>query len=209
MAAGNFERCLPITLCWEGGKVDNPRDPVGRTNQGITQAVYDQYRDSKRLPRQDVYLMTNPERDEIYKVRYWDKVGGDKLPLGIDMAAFDFAVNSGVGRAVREIQHLVGVTEDGVMGPGTLVGVLEYVQTKTPLYMAEAICDDRMAFLQGLKTYQTFGRGWSRRVMGDHEGIQEGDNGVIDVAGAMCLGDPVWGPSSKLYTPKTYFAQAA
>lgn len=209
MAAGNFMRCLPITLTWEGGFVDDPRDPGGATNKGVTQKVYNEYRDSLGSIRQSVKLMADSEMQAIYKLRYWDKIAGDKLPLGIDMALFDFAVNSGVGRAVREIQHLVGVTEDGVMGPGTLVGVLEYAQTKTPLYMAESICDDRMAFLKGLKTYQYFGKGWSRRVMGDHEGIQEGDNGVIDVAGAMCLGDPVWGPSSKLYTPKTYLAQAA
>lgn len=206
MAADNFEKCLPVTLTFEGGDVDDPRDPGGATSRGVTQAVYDAYRDGKHMSRRTVFQMESHELLDIYRARYWDLVGGDRLPAGVDLAVFDFAVNSGVRRAVKEVQHLVGVTEDGVMGPGTLTAVLEYAQTKSPLYLLEAICDDRMAFLKALKTYATFGNGWRGRVMGDHDGLQDGDNGIIDIAGAMALGDPVWGPNSKVYTPKTWKA---
>lgn len=206
MAADNFDKCLPFTLTWEGGDVDDPRDPGGATSRGVTQSVYDAYRDGKHMSRRTVFQMESHELLDIYRARYWDLVGGDRLPAGVDLAVFDFAVNSGVRRAVKEVQHLVGVTEDGVMGPGTLTAVLEYAQTKSTLFLLDAICDDRMAFLKGLKTYATFGNGWRRRVMGDHDGLQDGDNGVIDIAGAMALGDPIWGPNSKSYTPKTWKA---
>ncbi len=204
MAVDNFEQCLALTLVWEGGYVNDPADPGGATMKGVTQKVYDAYRAGKHLSTRSVAQIEDLELRDIYRTRYWDLVGGDKLPMGVDMALFDFAVNSGVRRAVKEAQSLVGVPQDGVMGNGTLMGILEYSQTKSPLYLLEAICDDRLAFLKGLPTFARFGKGWTRRVMGDHLGIQDGDSGVIDVAGAMALGDPVWGPTTKLYTPKSY-----
>lgn len=204
MAAENFDRSLQLTLVYEGGFVNHPKDPGGATNKGVTQKVYDAYRTGKHEVIRSVAQIEDFEVRDIYKTRYWDMVSGDRLPMGVDYAVFDFAVNSGVGRSVRELQNLVGVVQDGKMGPGTLAATLEYCVTRSPLYLLEAICDDRLAFMKGIGTYATFGRGWKRRVMGDQEGIQGGDTGVIDRAASMALGDAVYGPVSREYTPKTY-----
>lgn len=106
-----FDEALPVTLANEGGKVDNPADPGGRTNQGVIQRNYDAWRRSQGLPTQDVYLMTDDERDAIYRT-YWDADGTwrwtdgawdagtlDGQPWPIALYAFDAAVQHGVTRA--------------------------------------------------------------------------------------------------------------
>jgi lysozyme family protein len=110
MTAENFQACLAFTLKYEGGRSSDPRDPAGRTMQGVTQATYDASRakkalgrrDAKKaLGRRDVYMMGAAERDEIYRNEYWDLINGDMLRPGEDLCVFDFAVNSGVDRARR------------------------------------------------------------------------------------------------------------
>jgi lysozyme family protein len=157
---GNFEQSLALVLMQEGGYVNNPKDPGGRTNLGVTQKVWESWvghsvteADMKALGPQDV--------SPLYKANYWDKIGGDSLPLGIDYATFDMAVNSGVGRAAKTLQSVLGVTPvDGQIGPATLRACEEANARE----VATRICEARLAFLQTLPTYDTFGRGWSRRV---------------------------------------------
>jgi lysozyme family protein len=96
----------------------------------------------------------------FYKAMYWDKIKGDDLPSGVDYAAFDLAVNSGVGRASKYLQQIAGVTADGVIGSKSL----EAIKSRDPKEMADAICDMRMDFLRRLPTFETYGKGWSRRV---------------------------------------------
>jgi lysozyme family protein len=87
-------------------------------------------------------------------------VKGDQLPPGVDYAVFDYGVNSGVVRAARVLQRIVGVEQDGKIGPITLAATAD----KNPAELVNAICDDRLHFLQGLKTWKLFGKGWGRRV---------------------------------------------
>lgn len=152
----NFDTCLQTVLRYEGGKVDDPRDPGGRTAFGITQNTYNAWRAAKKMPAQDVFNITQGEVAMIYRQNYWDKINGDNLPDGVDIAVFDFAVNSGVSRAAKYLQSTVGVTQDGVIGPATILA------TKT--YVANKVTDKRMGFLKGLSTWSVFGRGWANRV---------------------------------------------
>src|SRR3954452_10708150 len=78
MATTNFAYCERTVLAFEGGKVDNPNDPGGRTNQGVIQRVYDGWRRRKALPLRSVYLMEEAERDDIYRNQYWLAVRGDE-----------------------------------------------------------------------------------------------------------------------------------
>ncbi|MGB8902004.1 MAG: glycosyl hydrolase 108 family protein [Methylocella sp.] len=94
MTAENFQACLAFTLKYEGGRSNDPRDPGGRTMEGVTQATYNAYRDKKALVRKDVFTIEAAERDEIYRNEYWDLVNGDVLRAGEDLCVFDFAVNS-------------------------------------------------------------------------------------------------------------------
>jgi len=152
----NYPQALKQVLKYEGGYVDHPKDPGGPTNKGITQAVYDNWRKSQNLSIQSVRGIADSEVAAIYKNLYWDRVRGDDLPSGVDFAVFDFAVNSGVSRAAKMLQSVVGVTQDGQIGPATILA------TKT--YVAMSITNRRLAFMQSLSIWSTFGKGWSARI---------------------------------------------
>jgi lysozyme family protein len=152
----NYAKALAQVLKYEGGYVDHPKDPGGPTNKGITQAVYDAWRKAANQPTQSVRYINDLEVGAIYRQQYWDRISGDDLPAGVDFAVFDFAVNSGVSRAAKTLQAVVGVTQDGVIGPATIQA------TKT--YVAMSITNRRLAFMQSLSIWSTFGKGWSARI---------------------------------------------
>lgn len=154
----NFERCLELVLVHEGGFVNHPKDPGGATNFGVTQKVYDAYRKTRARPYQSVKFITADETKAIYKFQYWDRIQGDMLPRGLDYAVFDFAVNSGVGRASKYLQACIGAKQDGVIGAMTISAIGK------PANVINALCDRRMSFLRNLGTFLTFGKGWTRRV---------------------------------------------
>lgn len=160
----NFKPALTDVLVLEGGKVDDPLDPGGRTNCGVTQRVYDAYRRNRKLPVRDVWLITASEVADIYRQQYWLKIRGDSLPNGVDLVIFDGAVNSGPARSVMWLQAaLRSVRVDGVLGEATLAAVRAHPDHDQLIADISAI---RMRFLKALKTFARFGRGWTRRV--DH-----------------------------------------
>jgi lysozyme family protein len=183
----NFPTALGWVLIHEGGFVDHPRDPGGPTNQGVTQRVYDGWRRKSGLDTRSVRLIETREVEAIYERDYWDAARCDDLPPGLDYAVFDFAVNSGVSRAVRTLQRLVGVDDDGVIGSITLGAVARQDARR----LIEALCADRMVFLRRLAGWPTFGRGWTKRVMGRVDGAQTDDIGVIDRAMYLAASGPV------------------
>lgn len=157
----SFAYAMPKILVHEGGKVNHPKDPGGRTNQGVIQRVYDGWRQRRGLPLRSVYEMENYERDDIYKKQYWDAVQGDKLPQGVDYVVMDGAVNSGPSQSIKWLQRALGVTADGVLGQATL-GALEVINDMDALIAK--ILARREQFLRALKTFKTFGKGWMNRV---------------------------------------------
>lgn len=155
----SFSLALTEVLKHEGGYVNHPRDPGGATNKGVTQATYDGYRKTRGLAPRSVKLITWDELKDIYTNLYWNKVKGDQLPVGVDLAVFDFAVNSGPARAAKFIQSLTGVAADGIIGPATIAAVNE-----KQFGLVDRLCDERLRFLKSLPHWGTFGKGWSRRV---------------------------------------------
>jgi lysozyme family protein len=162
-----FERALANVLVHEGGYVNNPKDPGGETNRGITKRVYDAYRKLRGLPAQSVKLISAAEVSEIYRAQYWSKVGGDSLPAGISYVVFDGAVNSGVAQSVKWMQKALAAlglykgVVDGIIGQGTLAAVAQVNDNDA---LVARICDLREAFVRHLKTFATFGRGWLSRI---------------------------------------------
>lgn len=156
----NFARSLKLVLKHEGGYVNHPRDPGGATNKGVIQKTYDGWRAKWGLKRQSVKLITDDEVAAIYKQEYWDAVKGDGLPDGIDFAMFDFAVNSGPLRAIRFLQTVTGQIIDGKLGPSTLAAAHKL----PPTTIIQSLCAKRMTFLRNLPHWDTFGRGWAKRV---------------------------------------------
>jgi lysozyme family protein len=160
MAASNWQAVARLVLQHEGGYVDHPKDPGGATNYGITIQTYSAML-GRKATKDQVRAMKRDEAVHIYKVQYWDSVKGDDLPAGLDYAVFDFCVNSGPDRAVRDLQKVLGtVAVDGVMGFHTIAACETYGVQK----LIRAYCDHRLKFMKSLSTWSTFGKGWERRV---------------------------------------------
>lgn len=139
----NFDYCLNEVLKSEGGYSNDAGDPGGPTNFGITIADYRRYINPSGTAT-DVRNMHVEDAKNIYKTKYWDAMHCDNLPSGVDYVVFDYGVNSGVGRSTRVYQKFSHITDSA--------------------QLINAICDERMAFLQSLKTWHIFGRGWTTRV---------------------------------------------
>jgi lysozyme family protein len=163
MARSNFNAVMDEIFRHEGGMSMVRADPgnwtggrvgVGElrgTNMGIAAHAH---------PDVDIPNLTKSQAREIYRRQYWNPVRGDDLPKGIDLVTMDPAVNSGVSRGVRWLQQALGVTTDARMGAETLAAAID----ASPVPVIQRACQIRMGFLRGLKTFTTFGRGWSRRV---------------------------------------------
>lgn len=163
MAKGNLAVCLPIVLEYEGGLSMIKSDPgnwtggkVGKgqlkgTKYGVAASSY---------PHLDIKNLTIPDVQPIYQRNYWDKVRAELLAAGVDLVTFDYAVNSGPSRSVKDLQRVIGAKVDGKAGPET-VKLAGQMDGKA---IIQKLCARRMSFLQALKIWNTFKRGWTRRV---------------------------------------------
>jgi lysozyme family protein len=151
----NFDEALKILLPIEGGYVNDPKDKGGETNYGITKAVADKH--GYKGSMKDIPLTVV---QEIYLKQYWVPIRGDDLPSQIQYAVFDAAVNSGVFQSVRWLQRVIGVKEDGILGPVTLGAV----KTHDPEKLLRAIVARRIVFLTKLDGWKVFGQGWMVRI---------------------------------------------
>lgn len=157
-----FRECLEITLEFEGGWSDHPHDPGGATMKGVTLATYRAYRPG--ATKQDLRNITDDEVAAIYRKGYWNAANCDRLAPGQQLVAFDGAVNSGVKRGVGWLQRALGVATDGAAGPATQAASLAAARDKRGAAVVTAACGYRLGFMQSLRIWSTFGRGWARRV---------------------------------------------
>jgi len=157
----NFKVSLKEVLKHEGGWADHPSDPGGATMKGVTIATFRAFVNPKGT-KSDLRKITDAQLETVYRRQYWDKVHGAELPDGVDFAVFDYAVNSGPSRSVKDLQKVVGVSQDGKVGPKTL----EAIKAMGSRNVINKLCDTRVAFLKRLKTWPTFGKGWTKRVAG-------------------------------------------
>ena len=159
MSAENYHKCLELILHHEGGYVNHPKDPGGETNLGVTKRVYEEWGGTKEMVD-----LTVEDVAPIYEKNYWGRVKGDDLPSGLDLCVFDFAVNAGPGRAAKYLQSMIGTTVDGGIGPNTLRAVGNYVEEVGLQSAIENYQESRQRYYEKLSTFETFGRGWTRRV---------------------------------------------
>ena len=159
MAASSYNAALARLLAHEGGYSNHPSDPGGPTNYGITIHDYRRYVKAD-ADAADMRAMPLGDARAIYKTKYWDALACDDLPAGLDYCVFDYGVNSGISRAAKVLQRVLGVADDGRIGPLTLTAVAR----RDAGELVEKICDERLVFLRRLKTWPVFGRGWGRRV---------------------------------------------
>ena len=154
----NFQAALAFTLSQEGGWSDDPTDPGGATNQGITLATYRAYQHNSMLGVSDLQTMGANQRDDIYKTGYWEPIAGDALPAGVDLMVFDFAVNAGPRTASRCLQDVVGADQDGLIGPQTL----KYARAADPKTVIGQLGVWRRAYYNSLDKPE-FINGWTNR----------------------------------------------
>lgn len=160
--------CLQVVLQFEGGYVFKRQDHGGATNFGITQRVYDEHRIRRGLPQQPVQFIDQCEVAEIYRAGYWDVCRCSKLDAPLDLVVFDCAVNSGSSRSVMLLQRVVGVPDDGRMGPATLGAITQYKRDGDTEKLAHAHIDRRRDFLREIvrrdPSQMVFLRGWLARL---------------------------------------------
>lgn len=159
-----FEAIVDVILRLEGGYVDHPKDPGGATNRGITLKTLQKWR-GKPTTKQDVRALSKGEAKEIYQRLYWDKISGNRLPKALALLTFNAAVLSGPNRAIKILQSALNhygasLIVDGEIGPLTLGAV----QTVPERSLTQKYDRHYRVFLRSLKAYQTFGRGWERRL---------------------------------------------
>lgn len=139
----NFQNCLAVTLGYEGGWSDHPSDPGGATMKGITLATYRRFKPG--ATKTELRNISNDTVAKIYRSDYWDKVGGDRLAAGVDLATFDAGVNSGPARARQWLMASIGGPDHDTV---------------------KRVCAKRLGFMRSLAIWNTFGKGWSTRVAG-------------------------------------------
>lgn len=142
-----FPRAVANVLEHEGGYVNDPDDPGGETNFGISKRAY---------PDLDIRALNAGTASDIYRRDYWAPIKGDQLPPDIAIYLLDTAVNCGVGRAVRMLQTVAGVPADGKVGPATIQAA-RYPGILARLDIA------RHKYYKSLMGFAKYGNGWARR----------------------------------------------
>ncbi|WP_413190950.1 glycoside hydrolase family 108 protein [Psychrobacter sp. AT9] len=142
----------------EGGYVNHPNDPGGETMYGVTKRVaqaHGYHGDMRKLPKSLAKQITEKS--------YYKAVKGDELNRLIAWQLTDAAYNHGNRQAVKLLQRAVGVSDDGLIGPRTLAAVAAMDKNDVVLLFNA----ERLEFFTNLRIWQTFGKGWARRVAGN------------------------------------------
>jgi len=149
---------IDMVLRHEGGYVNNPADPGGETNMGISKRSY---------PNLDIKKLTRPQAILIYKQDYWDACRCDDLPPAIALSVMDYAVNSGTHQAVKDLQRVIGCKADGQIGPITL----RYAENAYQQHESRVLIwyhNRRLQLVQKLDAYAAFGDIWRKRILETH-----------------------------------------
>lgn len=160
--ASNFTACLHEVLHMEGGFSDDPRDPGGPTNFGITRA---ELADVQRVPVNSITedmmkALTLDDATGIYQSRYWNVLRCEDVPLGVDMMLFHFGVNAGHATSAKLLQTVVGTACDGIVGRQTVTAACRTNAAKLIDDLAQA----QIKHYGTREKFSTYGNGWINRV---------------------------------------------
>ena len=147
---------LDMIIKHEGGYVNHPEDPGGETKYGISKRAY---------PDVEIDKLSESDAKAIYKEDYWNRIKGDDLPISVACVVMDYGVNSGISRESKALQGVCGITNgDGVIGPHTLSAVWTTFKEQGKDFVIEGVTNQRQEFIRNLSIYDTFGKGWERRI---------------------------------------------
>ncbi len=155
IASSTFDAVFAVLIGHEGGYVNHPADPGGETKFGITKRSY---------PHLNIASLTLDDARSIFRRDFFDALRCGEMPAPLALLVSDAAYHCGPGRSARWLQAALRVSQDGAIGPATL-GAIQRWQGKGAELCAEVVAQ-RMLYLTGLKTWPTFGKGWTRRIAG-------------------------------------------
>lgn len=147
----NFDVFIERVLDHEGGYVNDPRDPGGETQWGISKRAF---------PWVNIKTLTRKQAIELYREYYWNRARCEEFPKALQFQILDAAINHGIGNSIRWLQRAVDVADDGVVGPVTITAVADYPADAVVL----AFNAERLDFYTKLSTWDRYGRGWTRRI---------------------------------------------
>lgn len=161
-----FENALDLLIAHEGGYVNDPNDPGGKTKFGISDrrdgnidGMADL--DGDGIGDVEIIDLELEQVAKIYRREYWERCKCDDLSPALATALFDTAVNCGNGLAARLLQRVLRVEDDGIIGPITIKHANKAEQAElVSLFLAE-----RQIHNAALKTWKHYGRGWTKRVI--------------------------------------------
>lgn len=155
--SADFMRAVTRVLAEEGGYSDDPRDPGGETNLGISKRAH---------PEMDIANLTMADAMAVYHRDYWLAAKCDQLPAPVNAVVFDAAVNQGVGRAIQMLQAGLGLNVDGVVGPKTIAAAARRDAVV-------ALTTQRILHYAGLPAFRTYGKGWTARAIRAAMGVSK------------------------------------
>ena len=158
-----FDEAFKRLIGHEGGYSTDRRDPGnwtgGRVGVGTLKGTKFGLA-ANTYPNLDIKNLTLAQAKAIYKKDWWDKLGADGMHSAIVFQLWDFAINAGKSRAIKELQQAVGVPADGIIGPQTLAAVNAHDLNDVIL----SLTAERLKFYTSLSTFKTYGKGWTNRV---------------------------------------------
>lgn len=169
LMGNDYAEALKTTLKNEGGLNRKEVGGGGISNFGVTQTIYDFYRQSKNLPAQSVEHIEPDERSNIYETIFYKTPGYDKFSPKVSASLFDFGVNSSPEVATKTLQGIIGTKPDGLVGPKTLNKTQQYIDDNGENTLVNKILDARQSLLDYLiktqpETYKKFEKGWRKRL---------------------------------------------
>jgi lysozyme family protein len=147
----NFDTAFDRLIGHEGGYSNDPNDPGGETNWGISKRAF---------PDVNIKAMTRDEAKKIYRRYFWERLHGDRLHDGVAFQLFDVAVNSGIETAVRLFQRALNVADDGHWGAVSQAAADAMSESDQIM----RLCAERLDYMTRLKNWPHHGKGWSRRI---------------------------------------------
>jgi len=170
----DFDAFFPTLLKHEGGFVNDPIDPGGATNKGITMGTFQKCA-QKYLgidPTLDnLKALTDGQAGKLYKPLYWDKIRGDEIELQeLANIIFDFQVNAGdqasklLQKGLNELGAQPPLDVDGDIGPGTMATLKRMDQNALYRHYKQGRIDYYQALVAKRPELGKFLKGWLNRV---------------------------------------------
>lgn len=159
-----FDTCYASVIKAEGGWSNDPADPGGITNWGVTKRAWEAWV-GHPVTISDMHLLTPAIVAPFYRANYWNPMHGDSLPPALALVLFHCAVNAGPKRAAMLLQHVVDTAPDGALGPATIAAVAKAISSRVSglATLITAFQDALREFYRSLHNFDVFGTGWLNR----------------------------------------------